>query len=83
MTKVSQDKRELSNTLNQILGTSIKWDKLSMNELTEVYKLFSNPPELARRLAQSEVLRRVQERIRLGEGAVMDFVMGMLSPPKS
>jgi len=79
MSKTQHNKQELSDVLNQILRTNIRWEKLSLNEITEVYNLICNPPELARRLAQSEILRRVQERIKLGEGMVIDMVKGFFN----
>jgi len=43
-------KEEFERTFNQLLGTDIKWSKLSKSELTQLAIIFSNPELLAKKL---------------------------------
>lgn len=45
MPKRSQKKQEYSKILNEIFGTNIKWEKLSLAELTELATVLAHKPE--------------------------------------
>lgn len=49
---ISRRKKEATYLLNEILGTKIKWYKLSMDELEEICSVLSNPEELCGRLRE-------------------------------
>lgn len=72
-------KQEVAEVLNQILGTSIKWEKLPMNDLEQVYKLISNPVELGKRLVQNEALSRINQRVEVGKGKAIEFIMDLIN----
>lgn len=44
-------KQEYEEGINILLGTSIKWSKLKMEEIVEFATLLNNPSDLIRRLA--------------------------------
>jgi len=45
-----KERKEISKLLNQVLETDIAWHKLSIEDLTQIVNLFTNPDELYERL---------------------------------
>jgi hypothetical protein len=45
-------KREYEELFNKIFGTSIKWSKLSLEELTQLATVLANPDSMCRRLCR-------------------------------
>lgn len=64
-------KKELSEAINTLLGTEIKWEKLDREDLEEVAKLFNNPRELIRKLLKEEATNVIKER----SGGVIDTLL--------
>ncbi len=69
MSEKGRKKKEITVLLNQILGTTIAWHKLSMDELEQVVNLFTNPDELYVKLKalskpEKEEVSKIRETIR-------------------
>ena len=47
-------KKEYEEVLNKIFGTSIRWSKLSLEELTQLATVLANPGSLCERLCSKE-----------------------------
>lgn len=45
-------KQEYELAINTLLGTTIKWSKLSREEITELATLLNNPSDLIRKLSK-------------------------------
>lgn len=54
MSKTGKKKKEITVLLNQVLGTTIAWHKLSLDELEQLVNLFTNPEELYQKLKKLE-----------------------------
>lgn len=57
----SRKKKEITVLLNQILGTSIAWHKLSMDELEQLVELFTHPEELYEKLKTSDSEKNTED----------------------
>ncbi len=55
------NKKELSQRFNEILGTDIRWEKLSKKELEELQGLLSNPDVILQNLTKLGVEIAVDE----------------------
>ena len=44
------NKKEVEELLNKVFGVSVKWSKLSSDELTQILTVLNNPGDLIRRL---------------------------------
>jgi len=61
--KTGMDKRmEYEKTFNEILGTNIKWSKLSLEELATLATLFNHPEVLMKKLGMEMNERELRER---------------------
>jgi len=68
MSEKGRKKKEITVLLNQILGTTIAWHKLSMNELEQIVNLFTNPDELYGKLkVLSKPEREIEEVSKIRE----------------
>jgi len=47
-------KKEYSELLNKVLGTNVRWEKLSMDEIRQIVELVTSPDELYARLKRAE-----------------------------
>jgi hypothetical protein len=54
---------EYEKVFNEILGTNIKWSKLSLEELAALATLFKNPEILMKRLGVNVDERELRDRI--------------------
>lgn len=80
-------KLEYERVFNEIFGTSIKWSKLSLEELAQLAAVLANPEPLIRRLGgvpESEVaetaLVKMVKRILEHEGPLIRFLKKYLKP---
>jgi len=66
-------KEEYEETFNKLLGTSIKWSKLNLEDLIQLAILFNNPSLFLKKLGVSEELHTEEARKRLADVA-MEFI---------
>ena len=68
---VEERKSMIAELLNEILGLDIRWEKLSLDELIELAKLFAEPEKLIKRLQEAQ--RKARERIENLKNLIKDF----------
>ncbi|HDN18286.1 MAG TPA: hypothetical protein ENF41_04415 [Candidatus Bathyarchaeota archaeon] len=61
-------KKEFERIFNQLLGTNIKWSKLSLEELYQLAALFNNPEILLQRLGVKTDITRVVIKDKIFQG---------------
>ncbi|MEM2618751.1 MAG: hypothetical protein QW356_04620 [Candidatus Hadarchaeales archaeon] len=67
------DKLEYENKLNQLLGTNIRWRKLSGRELHELASVLADTQRLAEKLGLNKPLTP-QEKIATGVTGVVELI---------
>jgi hypothetical protein len=87
--EVKAKKLEYERVFNEIFGTSIKWSKLSLEELAQLATVLANPEPLIRRLGgvpESEVaeatLVKMLRRLLEHEGPLIRFLKKYLKPKR-
>jgi len=78
------DKSEIEKQLNTLLGTKVKWSKLSKEECEEILKLVQNPRELMVRLTTEFAKLKADVRIsqlagKVGDGKLVGTILDRLS----
>jgi hypothetical protein len=83
-------KLEYERVFNEIFGTSIKWSKLSLEELAQLAAVLANPEPLIRRLGgvpESEVtetaLVKMLKRLLEHEGPLIRLLKKYLKPKRA
>jgi len=80
-------KLEYEKIFNEIFGTSIKWSRLSLEELTQLATVLANPEPLIRRLGgipsseigQATLVELVRRLISRYEGPIISVLRKYLS----
>jgi len=81
---MTSKKEEYSKAFNELLGTDIRWERLTKPELTQLAVLFSNPEILVKRLGVKTRKRVLRDRLakvidELGlEGPVINLIKDLL-----
>lgn len=65
-------KQDYEDTFNELLGTSIKWSKLRLEDLIQLAVLFNNPEILVKKLGVGEEIHETESKRRLAD-IVLDF----------
>ena len=71
-------KKELSTILNEELGTSISWDKLSKEDLDALFELFSTPAELSAKLVRGNLKSKITEAAGVATEALTERATGLV-----
>lgn len=74
--EIREKKRKIGDILNELLGTSIDWEKLSIEDLVTLAKLFTNPDKIFERIKRAR--EKTQEAINNLKKLVKDIAVSFI-----